>query len=409
MNRIKIKHNDDTFRMCLIDTNDYESVLTAIKKKLLLTSTIKLTYIDCDGDNVSICSWADFAEAMEDAASKLLTILVTEQLLPEATPVVLEHAAVTREGFVMHTSSSDLSFGSSSSSDSSSSSSSSGSSDSDSDSDSDEDQYVLLKANEAMLEDTKTSSCDKKGKKKHKKKHEKKKKKHGKKKKKKKDKDKKFFKKKMKKMKKKIVFLNRQVKKLRAALHEKPHHHHGPPHQHHHVGIGRGRGGRGHDGHRHRRHEEHRWKRGQHQNQNQHQRGGGGDGGGGGGRRIARLVAHENYGPNECILMSGQVIKKKWILRNDSKRDWPNNSQIMLVSKSNDFQASTTNIEATALLKPGQQGEVSMSLIAPQLPGMFESHFRLVDKDTGRKFGQRFPILAEVVAAPSAPWNPNKN
>ena len=48
-----------------------------------------------------------------------------------------------------------------------------------------------------------------------------------------------------------------------------------------------------------------------------------------------------------------------------------------------------------------------LPLIAPSAAGMYEAHFRLVDRDTGRRLGQRFPIIAEVVRAPAVPWNPN--
>ena len=56
---------------------------------------------------------------------------------------------------------------------------------------------------------------------------------------------------------------------------------------------------------------------------------------------------------------------------------------------------------------PGEEQDVVLPLIAPYAAGMYEAHFRLVDRDTGRRLGQRFPIIAEVVRAPAVPWNPN--
>jgi hypothetical protein len=104
--------------------------------------------------------------------------------------------------------------------------------------------------------------------------------------------------------------------------------------------------------------------------------------------------------------MPGEVIQKTWTLRNDhSKQSWPDNTGIMLVSKTNDFKMGTTSSDCILPLTtekpvgPGDEHDVSLPLIAPILSGSYEAHFRLVDRDTGRRLGQRFPIIAEVVGA----------
>jgi len=124
----------------------------------------------------------------------------------------------------------------------------------------------------------------------------------------------------------------------------------------------------------------------------------------GGGRRIARLVSHVTFGPGECILMPGEKFNKTWRLRNASDVEWPLKAQLQLVTSKNEFDAH--HIDVNGGLQPNCERDITIPLIAPQRAGFFEAHFRMVDSSSGRKFGQRFPLLAEVVSS-NPSWDPN--
>lgn len=134
-----------------------------------------------------------------------------------------------------------------------------------------------------------------------------------------------------------------------------------------------------------------------------------GGGGGGGGRVMARFVHHVTC-EEGSIQAPGKSFVKIWRLRNDSNRVWPDGVVIVPVAKnclgSNQFQspASTPIPSAAQNLKPGQECDLQIKLVAPSQPGEYQGFWRLCGGQ-GKRFGQR--LWVRIVVPDTSSSNSN--
>lgn len=142
-------------------------------------------------------------------------------------------------------------------------------------------------------------------------------------------------------------------------------------------------------------------------------RGGGGRGGGGGGPEcrgakrgfgkgtkdnmaMARFVSHTS-GSDLAKVVAGQTFKKSWLVRNDSTTTWPETCSLIPVSQSCADLSPPPEAPIVGDVAPGEEITVSVDLIAPHQPGMYEGYWRARDS-SARKFGQRLWAKVMVVA-----------
>jgi len=91
--------------------------------------------------------------------------------------------------------------------------------------------------------------------------------------------------------------------------------------------------------------------------------------------------------PPETIMKPTQVFLKTWKMRNEGEEAWPEGCHLICISKTNNIIATETKIPVKALL-PGQETDISVSMIAPEKPKHYLSYWKMEDP-TGKRFGQR--------------------
>ena len=93
----------------------------------------------------------------------------------------------------------------------------------------------------------------------------------------------------------------------------------------------------------------------------------------------------------------GTEFTKIWRLRNSGSCAWPKATQLVHVG--GDALGSVLGVDLVLPeegLAPEGEAEVSVDLVAPEKPGRYVSHWRLVSP-TGQKFGHRVWVLIQVV------------
>lgn len=141
-------------------------------------------------------------------------------------------------------------------------------------------------------------------------------------------------------------------------------------------------------------------------------RGGGARGGGGGpecggakrgfgkgtkdNMAMARFVSHTS-GSDVARVVAGQTFKKSWLVRNDSTTTWPETCSLIPVSQSCADLSPPPEAPIVGDVAPGEEVTVSVDLVAPTQPGMYEGFWRARDS-SARKFGQRLWAKVMVVA-----------
>jgi next-to-BRCA1 protein 1 len=93
----------------------------------------------------------------------------------------------------------------------------------------------------------------------------------------------------------------------------------------------------------------------------------------------------------------GTEFTKIWRLRNSGSCAWPKSTQLVHVG--GDALGSVLAVDLVLpeeALGPDGEAEVSVDLVAPEKPGRYVSHWRLVSP-TGQKFGHRVWVLIQVV------------
>lgn len=87
----------------------------------------------------------------------------------------------------------------------------------------------------------------------------------------------------------------------------------------------------------------------------------------------ARFVADVSL-PDGTIVTAGNSFTKTWRLRNDGALPWPETVGLVFVKGD---QLHLDNVQAVEAVAPGEEVEVSVSMIAPEAPGRYVSFWRL--------------------------------
>jgi hypothetical protein len=76
--------------------------------------------------------------------------------------------------------------------------------------------------------------------------------------------------------------------------------------------------------------------------------------------------------------MSEERFIKVWTFRNNGETEWPEGT-LFIQTNGDDLQANSVFVTKT--VKPGEEIDVQMELIAPQLAGKYCAFFRFVHGD----------------------------
>ncbi|CAM9280197.1 unnamed protein product [Ascophyllum nodosum] len=112
---------------------------------------------------------------------------------------------------------------------------------------------------------------------------------------------------------------------------------------------------------------------------------------------MAKFVAHPT-GSDMTTVSSGQSFKKSWLVYNDSTTTWPETCCLIPVSQGCQDLSSPPEAPVVGDVSPGEEATVSVDLVAPSQPGMYEGYWRVCD-DSQRRFGQRLLAKVTVVGA----------
>jgi len=113
--------------------------------------------------------------------------------------------------------------------------------------------------------------------------------------------------------------------------------------------------------------------------------------------RFVKHVTAEDY----YEFAPGTAFVKTWRFRNEGSLPWPENCVLLCVSKRGDQMGTTGSVTLTQAVVPGQEVDISVSMIAPVEPGSYSGYWRLAEP-SGRKFGQRVRVLIKVVGSSSS-------
>ncbi|CAM6049485.1 unnamed protein product [Sphagnum compactum] len=118
--------------------------------------------------------------------------------------------------------------------------------------------------------------------------------------------------------------------------------------------------------------------------------------GGSGGKLDARFVQDVTIFDG-TELAPGTQFTKIWRLRNSGSLAWPQHTQLVHVGgdEMGPIYAATLELPEHGLA-PDDEVEVSVDLVAPERPGRYVSHWRLV-APAGPKFGHRVWVLIQVL------------
>lgn len=94
--------------------------------------------------------------------------------------------------------------------------------------------------------------------------------------------------------------------------------------------------------------------------------------------------------------MLARLFVKIWRVRNDSNTAWPENSLIMAVGGESMIADLAPQKFPVPALKPGDEQNIEIPLVAPSAPGKYQGFYRFCSSD-GKKFGQRLSCQIMVV------------
>jgi len=117
-------------------------------------------------------------------------------------------------------------------------------------------------------------------------------------------------------------------------------------------------------------------------------------------RLIARFVAHVTI-PDDTEFAPNTAFTKVWRFRNEGSGEWPEGSALMFLSRRcGDLMGAKESIPVPGTVKPGEEIEVPVNMLAPSQPGRYVGLWRLCTP-FGRKFGQRVWVKITVVNSDS--------
>jgi len=114
----------------------------------------------------------------------------------------------------------------------------------------------------------------------------------------------------------------------------------------------------------------------------------------------ARFVRHVTVDDN-TEMAPGTPFLKIWRFRNETVFNWPENTHLLCVGKDNLSGPDYALVPKHAA--PGEEVDVSVSLIAPMKPGRYTAYYRLAASPDGKKFGQRVRCQIQVSGGTGTP------
>lgn len=96
------------------------------------------------------------------------------------------------------------------------------------------------------------------------------------------------------------------------------------------------------------------------------------------------------------VLQPGQPFPKGWIVQNTGTCDWIIGYRLARVGGNTDFGGATWVIRfPNQVVAAGATAEISLNLVAPKTPGMYEAHYQLYTH-LGIPFGTYLTVAVEV-------------
>jgi hypothetical protein len=94
----------------------------------------------------------------------------------------------------------------------------------------------------------------------------------------------------------------------------------------------------------------------------------------------------ENFGDRFKVRAS-ESIRKVWTFRNNGEFDWPEDT-VFIQTNGDDLKAKPMPYKVAGPVRPGQEIDIDLEIIAPVLPGKYCAFFRFAYADNQR-FGQK--------------------
>jgi hypothetical protein len=103
--------------------------------------------------------------------------------------------------------------------------------------------------------------------------------------------------------------------------------------------------------------------------------------------------------PDGTVMSSGEPFVKTWRIKNEGTCTW--DTSYNLVFESGDPMSSPPTVALDQTVPPGDEVDISISLVAPEAAGTYQSDW-LLQAPTGSLFGSRgdFPFYVQVVVSP---------
>jgi len=114
----------------------------------------------------------------------------------------------------------------------------------------------------------------------------------------------------------------------------------------------------------------------------------------------ARFVKHVSV-PDGTEFQPNVGFTKTWRFRNEGHLPWPENCQLLFISKMNGDKLSAPDVVTLPYAVPvGEEIDVAVEMVSPSQPGRYVGFWRLCTP-FGRKFGQRVWVKIDVVCSSS--------
>lgn len=96
----------------------------------------------------------------------------------------------------------------------------------------------------------------------------------------------------------------------------------------------------------------------------------------------------KEYPPDNYSVYAGETFSKAWTMRNDGEEAWPADVRFIFTN-GDDMKASSTTV--STIVKPGENYDWELKLLAPSKPGRYTAFFRMItgDKPNERRFGHK--------------------
>jgi len=113
---------------------------------------------------------------------------------------------------------------------------------------------------------------------------------------------------------------------------------------------------------------------------------------------LARLV-QESTIPDGNNIPLGSEFVKIWKIRNESSVTWPEG--YIFAFKKGNIMSSFEEVKILKAISPGEEFEISITMKAPSVPGLYMSVWRLISGPNGKPFGQPFRVKIMVLNSTS--------